>query len=244
MTNLSRSKSSVNNTRGLITIGLAKSLSGHYHSKTSRSRERLDRSNMSHVDEIISLLQRRPGLTAQIAQEVGTDRRSINSVLYGQLRGKVIQDNSYRWRIAEPLGSESRSTASTFQASETPLARLCRYYLDCLSFDQDNGVSLFAASKFALDYFHDPGLPSLEGTLANGLNVDGIQPLLRRLSRDRNRKTLVLGYPIRLRFQRARTGTGWSGYLVEPVMLFALRGNLQDLANSTFDPLPTVNFTH
>ena len=197
---------------------------------------------MSQADEILALLQRRPNLTARhIAEELEVDRRTVNSLLYGPLRGKVIQDNSYRWRIAEKSNSESRTPTVPFLASETPLARLCRYYLDCLSFDEDTGVSLFAASKDALDYF-DPGLPSLEETLANGVNADGMQTLQRRLDRDRNRKTLVLGYPVRLRFQRARTGR--SGYLVEPVMLFALRGSLQDLANSTFEPLPTVNFAH
>ena len=197
---------------------------------------------MSQADEILALLQRRPNLTARhIAEELEADRRTVNSLLYGPLRGKVIQDNSYRWRIAEKSTSESRTPTVPFLASETPLARLCRYYLDCLSFDEDTGVSLFAASEDALDYF-DPGLPSLEETLANGVNADGMQTLQRRLDRDRNRKTLVLGYPVRLRFHRARTGR--SGYLVEPVMLFALRGSPQDPANSTFEPLPTVNFAH
>ena len=197
---------------------------------------------MSQADEILALLQRRPNLTARhIAEELEVDRRTVNSLFNGPLLGKVIQDNSYRWRIAEKSNSESRPPTVPFLASETPLARLCRYYLDCLSFDEDTGVSLFAASKDALDYF-DPGLPSLEETLANGVNADGMQTLQRRLDRDRNRKTLVLGYPVRLRLHRARTG--WSGYFVEPVMLFALRGSPQDPANSTFEPLPTVNFAH
>ena len=117
--------------------------------------------------------------------------------------------------------------------------RLCNYYLGCLSFDEDSGVSLFATSKHGLDYF-DPGLRSLDEALANGVHVNGMQTLLRRLGRDLNRKTLVLGYPIRLRYHRARSG--WSGYMVEPVMLFTLNGTLRDLANTTFDLLPTVNF--
>ena len=197
---------------------------------------------MSQADEILALLQRRPNLTARhIAEELEADRRAVNSLLYGPLRGKVIQDNSYRWRIAEKSTSESRPPTIPFLASETPLARLCRYYLDCLSFDEDTGVSLFAASEDALDYF-DPGLPSLEETLANGVNADGMQTLQRRLDRDRNHKTLVLGYPVRLRLHHARTGR--SGYLVEPVMLFSLRGSPQDPANSTFEPLPTVNFAN
>ena len=195
---------------------------------------------MSQADEILALLQRRPNLTARhIAEGLEVDRRTVNSLLYGPLRGKVIQDNSYRWRIAESSNSKSRTPTVPFQTSETPIARLCRYYLDCLSFDEDTSVSLFAASKYDLDYF-DPGLPSLEETLANGVNADGIQTLLQRLSR--NHKTLVLGYPVRLRLHRARTGR--SGYLVEPVMLFSLHGSPQDPANSTFEPLPTVNFAH
>ena len=122
-----------------------------------------------------------------------------------------------------------------------PLARLCEYYLDCLSYDSDNGVSTLAADRLELDYF-DPRLTSLAETLANGLHVDGIQAFLRRLSRDRNRKTLVVGYPVRLRHFRARSGRSY--YVVEPVMLFELRGSPNDFATSGFDSIPRVNFAH
>lgn len=201
---------------------------------------------MSTIDDLLAqidtLLQRSPNLTArQIAEELGVDRQMVNYLLDGPLRGKVFQDNSYRWRLAEVTKTQSRPEAVSSLASNTPLARLCNYYLGCLSFDEDSGVSLFASSKHNLDYF-EPGLRSLDEALVNGVRVNGMQTLLRRLGRDLNRKTLVLGYPIRLRYHRARSG--WSGYKVEPVMLFTLNGTLQDLANASFELLPTVNFAH
>ena len=153
-------------------------------------------------------------------------------------------DNTYRWRLAEGSSSASRTQARPPQDLDTPLVRLCRYYLDCLSYDSDNGVSTFAASRQELDYF-DPGLTNLAETLANGLHLDGVQALLRRLSQDRNRETLVLGYPVRLRRFRARSDrSDRSDYVAEPVMLFELRGSPNHLATSGFDSIPRVNFAH
>ncbi len=196
---------------------------------------------MSQPEEILRLLGERPNLKArEVAQALGLDRRSVNALLHGSLRGKVVQDNSYRWTLRQAAAYSDRTETSRYEGNDTPLARLSRYYLDCLSFDADNGVSLFAASKYGqLDYF-DPGLSSLEETLEEGLHLNGIQPLLRRLNQDRNRKTLVLGYPVRVRYMRARSG--WTGYMVDPVMLFMLRGNPRDPATLGFEPLPTVNF--
>ena len=133
---------------------------------------------MSQTEEILSLLRERPNLRAQeIAQALGVDRRSVNALLHGSLRGKVVQDNSYRWSLLQAADNGDRIETSRYKGNDTPLARLSRYYLDCLSFDADNGVSLFAASKYGqLDYF-DPGLSSLETTLAEGLHVQGVQPL-------------------------------------------------------------------
>ena len=153
-------------------------------------------------------------------------------------------DNTYRWRLAEGSSSASRTQARPPQDLDTPLARLCRYYLDCLSYDSDNGVSTFAAGRQELDYF-DPGLTNLAETLANGLHGDGVQALLNRLSQDRNRETLVLGYPVRLRRFRARSDrSDRSDYMLEPVMLFELRGSPNDLATAGFDTMPRVNFAH
>lgn len=195
---------------------------------------------MGHPETVLNLLRKKPGLKAQeIAQALGMERKSVNSILYGQLRGKVVQDSAYRWRLVETAGIDGRRQTPDSHVVDTPLARLCRYYLDCLSYEMDNGVSLFASSRFNdLDYF-DPGLASLDETMADGLQHDGMQPLLRKLNRDRTRKTLVLGYPVRIRQTRSRSG--WTGSMVEPVMLFMLQGGPRELSTATFEVLPTVN---
>ena len=195
---------------------------------------------MGQADDILALLRRRRNLKAQeIAQALRMDRKSVNSILYGQLRGKVVQDRTYQWRLAETSGVDSRQQPQSSRSADTLLARLCRYYLDCLSYELDNGVSLYASSKFNdLDYF-DPGLTSLDETLTGGLQHAELQGLLRNLNRDRTRKTLVLGYPVRIR--QARSRSVWTGSMVEPVMLFVLQGGPRDLSSATFEGLPIVN---
>ena len=195
---------------------------------------------MSQADDILELLRQRRDLKAQeIAQALRLDRKSVNSVLHGQLRGKVVQDRAYRWRLAETAGVDGRQQPQVSHAADTPLARLCKYYLDCLSYELGDGVSLCASSKVNdLDYF-DPGLASLDDTLAGGLQHEGLRPLFRKLNRDRSRKTLVLGYPVRIRHEWS--GRGWTGNMVEPVMLFMLQGGPRELPYATFEVLPTVN---
>jgi very-short-patch-repair endonuclease len=48
---------------------------------------------------ILKLLEQRPGLKArEIARELRAERSDVNSLLYGRLGSKVIQDDEYRWR--------------------------------------------------------------------------------------------------------------------------------------------------
>ena len=195
---------------------------------------------MGQPENILNLLSKKPGLRAEdIAQDLGMDRKSVNSVLHGPLRGKVVQDSAYRWRLAETAGVGGHQQSPDSHVADTPLARLCRYYLDCLSYELDNGVSLYASNRSNdLDYF-DPGLASLDETLTRGLEHQGLQPLLRKLNTDRSRTTMVLGYPVRIR--QARSRSGWPFNIVEPVMLFMLQGGPRDLSSATFEVLPTVN---
>ena len=154
----------------------------------------------------------------------------------------ISDDNSsYRWW---PTGKTNiQQTNDQVQAQiDTPLARLCRYYLDCLNHDDQGGLSVFASSQFDLDYVEIDSATLLSGDSKNIFSSDGAQKLLRKVRRDRGRLVVVLGYPVQLTWLRARTGS-WQGFKVEPILLFGFdedpidRSSLPSLSND----LPQIN---
>ena len=89
---------------------------------------------MALADKTISVISEEPGLKArEIAERLGLDKKTVNSLLHGQLKGKVRQDNTYRWYPVAGVSPAERATNSVNSKTETDttLAKLCRYYLDC-----------------------------------------------------------------------------------------------------------------
>ncbi len=82
---------------------------------------------------ILELLKVKPGQKAsELAREVGVDRRTVNSLLLGELRGRAVQDKNYCWWVANSNGPNSqRQNLPEVEEPQTECARLCRYYLDC-----------------------------------------------------------------------------------------------------------------
>lgn len=108
---------------------------------------------MSTEQRIVELLSQTPGLKArQIASQLGLDKRDVNSLLYGRLKSKLAQDKEYRWWPKDSRPTAKGKEPSSEKKLNTPLARLSRYYLDCLSQDNDAGISAFASSRYDLDY--------------------------------------------------------------------------------------------
>jgi len=173
--------------------------------------------------QVMTILQHRPGLTAkEIAESLGCDRRSVNSLLHGDLRSRVRQDRRYRWYPAD--SSEPGPGATRSPTPDTQLSRICGYYLDCLAHDDLGGVSEFASSKFDdLGYAQVDGLFENPEATTSLLDTPEVRNLLGRLKRDRNRKALYLGFPTRLNEIRARSG--WVGFCVQPILLFPFRTN-------------------
>ena len=181
------------------------------------------------LDRILSLLAKQSRLTArQIVDALGITRSTVNQALYGPLRGKVVQDSSYRWSLA---GADARPSTSPRAAPKTELGRLCRYCLECVAWDAEDGVSAYASSRHDLDYVELDRWPFEDTTV---LERDVVRQFIGRVSRDRTR-VLHVGYPVRLRHVRARSG--WQGFRVEPVLLF-------DFDDTAFvcDPLPHLNY--
>ena len=197
---------------------------------------------MDTVDQrILDAIKTKPGQKAkEIAAQLGVDRKTVNSALYGRLKGKVKQDKSYQWYPKDAIGVEARDEGP--KQLDTPLARLCRYYLDCLSHDDLGGVSEFASSKYGdPNYVELHTLPMCDEEADSPFDSDAGRHLLGRIRRDRNRQTVFLGYPVRLNLIRSRKG--WEGYMVEPLLLFPFQEAESRHGTPTLtDDLPQINF--
>jgi hypothetical protein len=97
------------------------------------------------------LLKRESGLNARnIIAQLGVDKSVENSALY-RLKSKRLarQNSAYRWFPSDRNQEQARVPQ---EVADTQLTKLCRYFLHCLSLDEEGGVSVFAQSRFAPDY--------------------------------------------------------------------------------------------
>ncbi len=196
---------------------------------------------MALEDDILATLSRKPGLKGrEIASQLGLDKGLVNSTLY-KLRSRKLtwQDGGYRWCL-KAASTESRQAAQP--QLDTPLTKLSRYYLHCLSLDDESGVSLFAQSRFSAEYIELPVLPELDPEERSIASFAGVSELFQRLRTSASRQVPYLGYPVRLRAHRSEKG--WEGFFVEPVFLFDFT---DDALQRGADPaltgeLPTFNF--
>ena len=184
---------------------------------------------------IVDELALHPGLkAAEIARALGCERREVNRCLGYELAGLVQQGSDYRWRLAD--GGSRQPTAPL--APTTEIARLCRYYLECISQDMDEGASVFARNQYG-----DPDYAALSA-IPFSSNIDwwnspGVGRLLGKVRADRGKLMLWLGYPVRLRQHRTPR---WEGFFVEPVLMWPV--TLPDTngdAPSIDEHMPTVN---
>ncbi len=199
---------------------------------------------MSNIDQIIiSIIIAKPGQKAKdIASQLRVDCKTVNSVLYGQLRGKVWQDKNYRWYPAKNTNIAANQDENGQPRLDTPLGKLCRYYLDCLGHDDIAGVRVFASSNYGTpDYTELETLPMFDEDGADPLETEGGKRILSQIRRDRNQKTLFLGYPVRL--NKLRSKKGWEGFMVEPVLLFSFQEPETKYGKWTLtSELPIINF--
>lgn len=199
---------------------------------------------MTELDtRIIQILQARPGQKAgQIASSLRVDRKLVNSALYGRLKGRVQQDKTYRWYLKASVRSDKRESEGP-KLRDSPLAKLCRYYLDCLSHDEVGGVSEFATSRYDQPgYVELTSLPILDEGGSDPFDSEAGRQLLGRIRRDRNRQVAFLGYPVRLNLVHSRR-SNWQGFKVEPLFLFPFQETDNRYGNPKLgDDLPQINF--
>ena len=84
--------------------------------------------------QILEALRAKPGQKAEgIAHQLGCQRNEVNHLLHGHLKNRVRQDRSYRWYLLD--GGQQVAEKEAEQFANTDLARLARYYLACLGYD-------------------------------------------------------------------------------------------------------------
>ncbi len=171
----------------------------------------------------------------ELANILSADRTEINTLLYGALQRLVIQDAKYRWY---PADSTPTPAAATQQLLNTPLARLCRYYLACLGHDDEAGVSVFAKNKYGEPDYHElETFPSNEsGSL---FQSEGARRVIAMLRKDKYRLGMYFGYPTLLRKQTSRGG--WEGYFVEPLVLYSVDASDNSNSPSLSKGFPIIN---
>ena len=166
------------------------------------------------ANRILTALAAAPGLKAkEIASKLGVERKKVSSLLHGPLTARVLQDNTYRWYLVNDA-PQAAGNGEEEEVPDTPLARLCRYYLECLAHDDRDGVSVFAHSKFELDYCELPAWPFGPDAHAPFAESD-VQALVARASKTKL-KDLYLGFPVFIR----KAGKTQAFTFVEPVFLF------------------------
>lgn len=124
---------------------------------------------------ILDLLLNGGSLKAvEIAARLGVARADVNAALYGSLRGKVTKLPGHRWVIAGD--AEAPKTQEPVQPNR--YAGLFRYYLDCLASDAGVGVSVFAESRYDLDYALLPSMPLGGSSETEWTAAEGVDRLL------------------------------------------------------------------
>lgn len=180
---------------------------------------------MSNFEQaILKIIADRPGIKAKdIAQRMGCDKKDVNSALYSTLKGRCYQDASYRWYLS------GGAAADPVAPPDRHLANLCKYYLNCLSLEESNGISSFLKSSFSLGYTE---LPSIE---VNGEN-EKVAKLIRRVSSERN-LTAHVGYPVLIEKIHS-TKTNQDYLKIAPVFLFPVEISGGNVSVSS---IPRVN---
>tara|TARA_R110002126_G_C10490543_1_gene503785 strand:+ start:33218 stop:36574 length:3357 start_codon:yes stop_codon:yes gene_type:complete len=190
-------------------------------------------------NQIIALLEHEPKQVARtLAEKLNVDKKQINAVLYGSLKGRVEQDKKYRWSLVSKNTSlKPKSTEK--ESANTDLAKLCLYYLSCMG-QGDIGISTFAQNKYGVpDYSELKVLPKNSQEL---IENDDFQEVLGRVRSDRSPKALYLGYPTSLKLIKSKRSS-WEGYMVEPILLFPIEIGTNSKSPQLDISYPIINRT-
>ena len=198
-------------------------------------------------EKIFDIIQKSQGIRAtSIATKLKITKQEVNSILYSRsgLKDKVKQNKKYEWSVE---GANSKSLDSSLPDNEknTKLTKISKYYLDCLVYDADYGISTFQKSNFNdYNYSQIPYLPNVSNNNFDDIfsSSEEAKKILAKINKDKFRLGLYLGYPTSLRLHKGKKG--WEGFFVEPLFLFPLQftkegGSFPVIVQS----IPFINFS-
>lgn len=182
-------------------------------------------------NDVLAIIKTSPGIKAKdIAKKLNIERSQVNALLYGALRSCCFQDTSYCWFLNDGINVKEAETIDANQSiPDKELSDLCKYYLNCLSLEENNGVSAFLSSKYNLNYAE---LRSLDLEESN----DAAMKLAQKASTERN-LTAYIGYPVMIeKFYSNKTKQEYCK--IAPVLLFPV-----DTTNGATEVtlIPSVN---
>ena len=169
-----------------------------------------------------------------LATRLGVDRREVNAVLHGELKGHVRQNESYGWSsLSNDSGTTSpgksqhtgegggaETATGSRRIADSIVGRLCRYYLECISLDDQFGVGFYASSQFDLDYAELAQHPALSGGLQVLSETEEARRLVGIASSRRSAKSILLGHVIVAK--KIRSNRGWEGMILQPLLIHPL----------------------
>ncbi|SDS57714.1 Superfamily I DNA and/or RNA helicase [Maribacter dokdonensis] len=168
-------------------------------------------------DKILEILKRGKPLKArEIANQLSCTSKEVNSILYGALKSKIVQNNKYQWSIKPASTENPESTSSTDTTIQShALSMLSNYYLECLSKDYDNGIDEWASGKYGKAYYQLNSIPLNEQPIQ--VEYEDISSIISKLKKERNGLTVCIGYPLLLSEHTSKKGNPY--YKIKPILI-------------------------
>lgn len=172
------------------------------------------------IDKIVEFIKENPGKNArEISRILDIDKKDINQILYGYLRNQCAQSKNYGWYLKNAVPKEYAKINR--EQINTPLSKLCNYYSACIAEDKGADVSVFAESKYGLDYKEVDKLPLSADDESSLFSSSEVQGFLNEAVRD-NSKKVYFGYPVVSMHIRS-SKSNWDGYKLSPIFLFLIK---------------------
>jgi len=194
--------------------------------------------------KILAIIQNHPNIKARdIALKLEVEKTSVNKLLYGKLKSKIFQNSKYQWSLKSEFKSNKINSSETNKDNKTILSKLSNYYLDCVVNDADQGLRVFASSKFELDYAELKKFPLLdEVSLSNEIEDNNDAKKIITKSRDKgNYKTTFIGYPVNIMEIKSKKGVNYK--FAEPIFLFPVIQNSKEIFEPQEDS-PRLNSSY
>jgi len=200
---------------------------------------------------IIEILSEQSGLKAKDISQIinqrykeNVDKSEVNKILYSKLKGKVYQDNRYRWFINKSKHPEIQTKETADNTVNTTItSKLMSYYLECIARDNDSGVSEYASSRYGLpEYAQINILPQYAEDANSFYTENNLSRIVNKSRASHGKAVLYLGYPIYLKRIVKRSDNN-EFFVVEPLLLFTI--NSSSLINNEIpnleDSIPRLN---